>query len=192
MRRRQPAPASSLAEPAHFRDKGGMRAAAPLALALSLSLAALLLACGDDVAATTMTTADDGDTGTAEPQVTFEATVDQLALCGVIGAQNLILKAHRVGCVGSPPAPCTLPTDPYKMWIGEVAACPSASTAALMRVTVPMSGRYHVEVVTSTETGSVGNCYGIDGEALLEITDADLEARAVIGVADFGGPCPNL
>lgn len=164
-----------------------MRASA-LAL-LALALLAPALACGDDVAETSATTGSD-TTGGAEPHATFEATVDQLGLCGVIGAQNLVLRASRVGCIGSPPAPCTLPTDPYKAWVGDVAACPSASTSTIMRVAVPTSGRYQIEVVTNTESGMTGECFGAGGDDVLDVTDADLDDRRVIGVQPLGGPCP--
>ncbi|MEZ4451221.1 MAG: hypothetical protein R3B09_17210 [Nannocystaceae bacterium] len=164
-----------------------MRATSLLALVLLSAIA-----CGDDVSTSAASTsAGDETTGSLEPHATFEASVDQLGLCGVIGSKNLILKATRVGCVGSPPAPCTLPTDPYKAWVGEVATCPSASTSAVMRVEVPMSGRFHVQVDVTTESGAVSHCFGVDGEALLEVTDADLEARRGIGVIDLGGPCPE-
>ena len=124
-----------------------------------------------------------------DPHVSFTGYVDLLDLCGIIGATHVFMRATRVGCIGSPPAPCTLPSNPYASRIGETVACPNASTANLMAVDVPSPGKYQVEAVTLTETGEQRLCFGIDGEDIVEASESEIEDRADVGVDVLTGPC---
>lgn len=158
------------------------------ALALALALAPLLACAGDDAAtsATAATTAAENP----DPHATVVAKVDLLDLCGPTGATNVFLRATRVACAGGPLPPCTVPSNPYEVFVGDTAGCPNSQTAATLRVEVSKSGRYQVEAVTVTETGTLGLCYGVGGSDPVEVVDADLDARAEIPVDARTGPCP--
>ena len=158
-----------------------------------LSLAGLLLvvtaplACvGDDAPVDTAGAADGGD----EPGARVLAQVDLLDRCGVIGATNVFLRATRVACAGGPLPPCTVPSDPYEVVIGDTAGCPNSQTAATLRLILPKPGRYQVEAVTVTGSGSVGLCYAVAG-GLVEVDDAAVASRAEIVASPQIGPCPD-
>ena len=159
-------------------------------LALALALAPRLACAGDD-AATSITTAGTRAAENPDPHATFVAHVDLLDLCGPIGATNVFLRATRVACAGGPLPPCTVPSNPYEVFVGDTAGCPNSQTSAVMRVEVPRSGRYSVEAVTVTESGSLALCYGVGGSDPVEVIDADLDARAEIPVDPRSGPCPD-
>lgn len=141
---------------------------------------------GDDGTSTSATGAPENP----DPHVRFSGPVDLLDLCGVIGATNVYVRAERVGCIGSPPAPCTLPSMPTPI-VGETAGCPSAATAKRMTVDVEAPGKYQVAAVTITESGTQELCYGVAGESVVEVSAAAIEAREEIAVEPLVGPCPE-
>src|SRR5687768_14251071 len=119
------------------------------ALAVSLLLACTPLESTDTGGDTTMTTG----APSGEPQVSVTAKVDLIDLCGAEGAQNVTFLARKIGCEPGPPAPCTLRTDPYMEYVGDVVPCPSSQTSLDMAVSVPVTGRFHIEARTSTTSG---------------------------------------
>jgi len=158
-------------------------------LVWTLGLGLVSGAC-DGVEETTGSTATGGPEN-PDPHVSFTGYVDLLDLCGTIGATHVFLRATRVGCIDSPPAPCTLPSNPYASWIGETVACPNASTANLMAVDVPDPGKYQIEAITLTETGEQRLCFGQDGDDIVLATATAIEDRADVGVEVLAGPCPR-
>ena len=126
----------------------------------------------------------------SDPHVTFVGRVDVVELCGVVGATLVSFRARQVGCEQGPPAPCTIPTDPHRAWVGDAALCPSGQTALEMRVEVPVGGRFAVEARTFTDSGgTLGLCYGVGGASPTLATAAQVEARAEIVVRALTGPC---
>ncbi|MCB9703461.1 MAG: hypothetical protein H6711_16330 [Myxococcales bacterium] len=168
------------------------RSALGLGLGLVCGLVFGLVACGDDGAggATSGATGGGSEGENPEPHVRVEGPVDLLDLCGTIGSTNVFLRATRVGCVGSPPAPCTIPTNPYEIVVGDTAGCPSALTGARMEVEIEATGKYQIEAVTITESGHQALCYGSNGASVIEVTQAELDGRATIAVDPLAGPCP--
>lgn len=150
------------------------------------------LACDSGEGESASASAGESEPDNPDPHVRFAADVDLLDLCGTVGATHVFLRASRVGCVGSPPAPCTLPAGDYQSWVGPTAACPNATVAKPMTVDVPNSGKYQVEAVTLTESGEVQLCFGdSNGESVVLASADQVMARAKIYVEELGGPCPE-
>lgn len=175
-----------------------MRASATLVapaglLALTSALSFALTACSEPEPADTATASTGGSsTGapeTGEPHATFLAKLDGIDLCGTEGATVVRFLARQVGCV-SETAPCTIKTDPYMEWTGDSIACPSSQTALDVSVTVPVSGRFQIEAQTLTGSGTLGRCYGEDGDVPTVVTKDQLEARAQIFVVTTAKSCP--
>lgn len=158
-------------------------------LCLCVLLAGCLACDGSDGGG--LASAGESEPDNPDPHVRFAAEVDLLDLCGTIGATHVFLRASRVGCIGSPPALCTLPAGDYQSWVGPTAACPNATVAKPMTVDVPSSGKYQIEAITLTETGEQHLCFGVSsGEPVVLATADEVEARAKIYVEELGGPCP--
>jgi len=165
----------------------------------SIGVALVALSCGGD---------DGGDTGAVgtgivgtstgaaesstgdEPNVlpTVEITANPSTSCRDDG--ELVLRATRIGCVSPPPAPCTLPTV-AKTFEGETVACPSMETSDVMRVELPQTGRYFIDLVHTAADGTeTARCYAEDGEAELIIDDERLAANPTIVAEKLGAnPC---
>lgn len=160
---------------------------------LAASLASAPAGCGDDGSSATEGGGSTGAPDNPNPHVTLAATVDVFELCGPIGSKHLSLRATRINCENSPPAPCTLPKDPYETFFGDTRDCEKPTeTSTKMYLDVEVSGRYLIEVVTITESGEIGACYGIDGAVESLITSEQLEARETITLSNLGGgPCPG-
>lgn len=124
----------------------------------------------------------------AEPHVYFAGKVDVVDLCGVQGANVVSFRAAKVGC--AKPGPCTIKTNPYQMFVGEAATCPSGQTYLDMKVRVEEAAKYQVEVRTLTDSGHLSRCYGVGGAATLMVTEEQLAAGETIHVGPIGGPCP--
>lgn len=128
---------------------------------------------------------------TGEPAARVAGKVDVVDLCGVEGATMVTLRATRVGCEQSPPAPCTLKVDPYQEYFGDATGCPASNTDLEMAVEVPQSGRYYIEARAITQGGYIGRCYGVEGgEDETLVTKAQIDARDTIYVQSRTGPCP--
>lgn len=125
-----------------------------------------------------------------EPGARVVGQVDVIDLCGVSEAKVVSFRARKVGCVPGPPAPCTLKVDPYEEVVGDAATCPASQTARDMTVRIESPGRYQIEAQALTPGGYVGKCFAPQGgEAELEVSAAQIEARARIAVYGRAGPC---
>lgn len=129
-----------------------------------------------------------GEAVNAAPTVLAE--VDVTAACGQAGATRVELHATRVACIDPPPSPCTLPEPPRPV-VGEGVDCPADASPQELHVELTQTGRYDVEVLTLTGAGEVSRvCFGEAGEAQLLITEARLNAKPTIEVAELdGSPC---
>ena len=155
-----------------------------------------LAGCGDDGGggdggSTTVTTdasSSGGEVPNAAP--TAAAEVDATAACGQAGATRVELWATRVGCIDPPPSPCTL-AEPPRPVVGEGLECPADASPQALRVELTQTGRYHVEVVTLAGEDEVSKvCFGEAGEVELLITEARLNSKPTIEVAELdGSPC---
>jgi hypothetical protein len=152
----------------------------------------LLVGCGDDggggdggSSTMAMEASSGGEPPNAAPTVVAE--VDVTAACGAAGATRVELQATRVGCIDPLPAPCTLPEIP-RVTVGDGVDCPAAASPEDLRVELTQTGRYHVEVVTlagDVEASRV--CFGEAGEVELLITDARIDGKPTIEVAELDG-----
>lgn len=161
-----------------------------VALAISLLLACTPLESTDTGGDTTMTTMTTG-APSGEPQVIVSAKVDLIDLCGVEGAQAVTFLARKIGCEPGPPAPCTLRTDPYMEYGGDVMTCPSSQTSLDMEVEIPVTGRFQIEARTTTTSGSLSRCFGRGGQLPTVVTAEEIEARASIFVETTATACPD-
>lgn len=153
----------------------------------------LLVACVSGAVEDDDAGAESGSGGApAEPGARIVGQVDVIDLCGTNGATAVSFSATRVGCEPGPPAPCTLKTDPYEVKVGDAATCPGSHTALEMTVTVPGSGRYHVEAQALTDTGYVGRCFGPGTAEVTPVTKEQVDGAATIAVLPRAGPCPPL
>ncbi len=180
---------------AQTRSSFFVAALAPvLTVTLGLGLG-VTTSCGDDGASETDAPVDDsgGPPDNPDPHVTLEAEVDVFELCGAIGSSHLSLRATRINCEQDPPPPCTLPKDPYETSFGDTRDCEKPTqTSTKMYLDLEQSGRYLIEVVTLTDSGEVGACYGVDGGVETPITSAQIEARETLKISSLGGgPCPS-
>ena len=157
-----------------------------------------LVGCGDDggggdsgssTSSTSSTMAIEASSSSeavnAAPTVVAE--VDVTAACGAAGATRVELHATRVACIDPLPAPCTLPEIP-RVTVGEGVDCPAAASPEDLRVELTQTGRYHVEVVTFAGTIEASRaCFGEAGEVELLITDARIDGKPTIEVAELDG-----
>jgi len=163
------------------------------------ALACLLVVsvgCGDDGGggnggSTTMTTdASSSSGGVPNAAPTVVAQADVTAACGQAGATRVELQATRVGCIDPPPAPCTLPEE-LRPVVGDGLECPVDASPQELAVELTQTGRYHVEVVTLAGEADLSRvCFGEAGETELLITEARLNGKPTIDVAELdGSPC---
>lgn len=150
---------------------------------------ALALACAPGGSGEDEGTETAGTTEADEPGVRVVGQVDVIELCGVDGAKVVSFRARRIGCVPGPPAPCTIPVDPYQEIVGDAATCPASHTALDMRVVIESPGRYQIEAQALTEGGYVGRCFGPGGADEVAVTQAQIDERAGVAVAARAGPC---
>lgn len=154
------------------------------------------IGCGDDGgsgdggSSTAATDASSSGGEAANVAPTVLAAVDVTAACSQAGATRVELQATRVACIDPPPAPCTLPEPPRPL-VGEGVDCPAAASPQELRVELTQTGRYSVEVLTLAGESEVSRvCYGEGGEAELLITEARLNAKPTLEVAELdGSPC---
>ena len=99
-----------------------------------------------------------GETGEApaEPGARVVGQVDVIELCGTNEAYAVSFRARKIGCEPGPPAPCTIRTDPYEEIVGDAATCPASHNSLEMAVVVGSAGRWQIEAVTLTSSGSIG------------------------------------
>jgi hypothetical protein len=142
------------------------------------------------------TSTDSGDEGTGssettgvanlDPHVDFTASVDVASLCATQDTGTVSLRAIKVGCATA--APCTIPINPFEMFIDETSTCPPSQPSLMLTVTVPDAARYQVEA--RADNGDTGVCYGLAGDTKLIVTAEDLEARRTVALTPTGAPCP--
>ncbi len=134
---------------------------------------------------TMLTGSSGGEVPNTAPTVVAEVDVE--AACGQAGATRVELHATRFSCINPPPAPCTLP-DPPRPVVGEGIDCPAAASPQELRVELTQTGRYHVEVLTLAGSDELSRvCYGEGGEVELLITEARINAKPTLEVAELDG-----
>lgn len=129
------------------------------------------------------------DSGEAEPRVVLLGDVDIEALCDIVGAREVILRATLVGCEQA--GPCTLPSESVTR-TGDLHSCPATSMSVRLGVDIDLAGQWAVEAMavltTDEEAGHI--CFAAPGEAPpVLVTTAAIDDGAQVVLEARGGSC---